>query len=254
MLVDGYGTEAPCLDRAMPSSDEEMGLALIQTLARCTLYGRQQILNDPPVPSLDLGGDVHPRAQAHTPAVDQHVLLAQAQGGGVETAFFLVSHGVSGHQTDGGRHGAVAGVGKGFELDHRRLAGLHKADVQVGNADLRTQARTLGHHHHERLRRGDDTAHRVHGQLLHHAVHRGEQTGHALALAGLGPLSLQLPDFAAGLGQAVLQLAAGFGQKGSLGQLGLAGIGPGLGLAGALHLQVLLQLGAFTGFVLGGVA
>ena len=227
---------------------------LPQTLTPRPLHRAEQVVDHPSVPGLDLGREVHARAQGDALAVDGHVFLAQRQDGGVVGAFLFLGHGVGADHAHLRRHRAVAGVGEGFELDGGNLPGVHKADVQVGDGNFGADAGAVGHNDHEGLGRGDDAAHRVDGQLLDDAGHGGGELGEAFALACLGVFGDELLLAGAGLGMAFAQLALGFGAECGPGLLRFMACRLRLGQAGALGGQVLFEFDAFAGFVLGGVA
>ncbi len=78
---------------------------------------------------------------------------------------------------------------------------MHEADVLVGEIGLDLQMRRPGHDHQKLLRGGNDTAHRVHGELLHRAVDRRAQGLQVALLRRLARLLAMLAGLALGLGE-----------------------------------------------------
>ena len=61
---------------------------------------------------------------------------------------------------------------KAGKAQHGGLADAHLVDVLRLDPGLDGQLVGVGHDQHDRLAGGDDAAHRVHGELMHHAVLR----------------------------------------------------------------------------------
>ena len=71
---------------------------------------------------------------------------------------------------------AVACEIESVDFDFGLLPGVDKANVTVRHHCLDFQPAVARHDHEQRLRRRDNAANRVNGELLHHAVdRRGEQ-------------------------------------------------------------------------------
>ena len=59
---------------------------LPQAFTARPLHRGEQILDHPALPGLDLGGDGHAGGELDALAIDQHVFLAEGQGGGIDGA------------------------------------------------------------------------------------------------------------------------------------------------------------------------
>ena len=98
---------------------------------------------------------------------------------------------------------AEAGEGEGVDLDHRRLAELDEADVEIGDERLDLKLAAVRRDRGELLAGGDDLADRGHRRLLHDAVDRrvkpGVRLAGARALASASRASSALREASASL-------------------------------------------------------
>ena len=81
---------------------------------------------------------------------------------------------------------AEASEREGVDLDHRVLAGLDEADIEVGHQHLDLKLAADRRQHDELLARGDDLAHRGDGYLLNDAVRGRIEAGAGEARLRLG--------------------------------------------------------------------
>src|SRR5262245_43753111 len=196
------------------------GSSLAQALLPVFEQRREQITDNPALSRLNLDSDGHSGRQVHSLVLHLHLraiernarrvvqLLSFRLAGGFLAAgsfaavgLLVARNGVLGNPQHRAVEQPVAREVERIDLDLRRLAGLHEADVTVGDHRLDFQVALLRNEDQQGLRRGDDAADGVNSQLLYDAVDR---CGHYLKphlLFRLDQGLSQAPGLALGFGQ-----------------------------------------------------
>lgn len=145
-------------------------LSFTQSLARRLADGIEEEFDDAAAPGRDLGAYRHAGAEGDVALVDADRRLVEPDARLEDEATLLVGHSVARNEADRAGESAVAGEGEGLDLHFGALADFDQANVLVLEHGLDLGLVVAGRDNHQRLRRGHDSAHGVHGELLHRFI------------------------------------------------------------------------------------